>query len=94
MLSTGAVAVFKSFELHAVGPFWLGGAVTIFGVLLGVLGWKLIARSRGDAAVEASRHHDEQVAHHREHLPGGDPPAPQQSSLEHESSLEDPPEPR
>lgn len=97
VMTTGAITVFHSFELHTVGPFWLGGSVTIIGVALGVLGWKLISRGRSDVALEAARHNDEQVARHQEDLAGDGPrPHRQDPSSEYapaeESSLEDPPE--
>jgi hypothetical protein len=82
-----------------VDPFWLGGAITILGVALGVLGWKLIARGRSDVALEAARHNDDQVARHQAHLAGEGSDARQYGSasehtLEKESSLRDPPDQR
>lgn len=99
VMTTGALAVFNSFELYSVDPFWLGGAVTIVGVALGVLGWKLICRGRGDVALEGARYNDEQVARHEANLAGGDPRAQgsnegRDRSTRAESSLEDPPDPR
>lgn len=91
----GIVTVFNSFKFHAVDPFWLGGAITIVGVALGVLGWKLIARGRGDVALEAARDNDEQVAGHQACLADEGPDARRyDSASEKKSSLEDPPDQR
>ncbi|MFI7495495.1 hypothetical protein ACH9D2_12375 [Kocuria sp. M4R2S49] len=99
VLTFGAVTVFNSFKFHTVDPFWLGGVITIAGVAFGVLGWKMIARGRSDAALEAARHHDEQAALHRAHLADEGPRARHRDTSSEdapgaESSLEDPPEPR
>lgn len=95
----GVVTVFNSFKFHTVDPFWLGGAITIVGVALVVLGWKLITRGRSDVALEAARHNDDQVARHQAYLAGEGPDARQHDTAsEHtsqkESSLEDPPDQR
>ena len=95
----GVVTVFNSFKFHMVDPFWLGGAITILGVALGVLGWKLIARGRSDVALEAARHNDDQVARHQAYLAGEGPDTRQHDSApehvsEKKSSLEDPPDQR
>ena len=94
----GVLTVFNSFKLHTVHPFWLGGAITIVGVAFGVLGWKLIARGRSDAVLEAARRTDDQVAGHQAYLAGEGPDArhydPASEHASEKSSLEDPPDQR
>ncbi|TDL42460.1 hypothetical protein [Kocuria rosea] len=99
VLTLGVLTVFNSFEFYAVDPFWLGGVITIAGVAIGVLGWKMITRGRSDAALETARHNDAPVPGHQEGLAGdGHRPRRQDPSSEYapgeESSLEDPPERR
>ncbi|MEX5307606.1 hypothetical protein RF644_17815 [Kocuria sp. CPCC 205258] len=94
----GVLTVYNSFELHSVGPFWLGGSVLIAGVLLAVLGWNLISRGRGDVALADQQHNEAEVAKHREFMAGRGPQDQGQegerAAAETESSLEEPPETR
>ena len=95
----GVLTVYNSFELHRVGPFWLGGSVTIAGVLLAVLGWKLISRGRGDVAPADQQHNDAEVAKHQAFMARRAPQeqghnAERADSAETESSLEEPPDTR
>lgn len=99
VLFSGIVTLFNSIAFHAAGPFWLGGSITIAGVLLVMLGWKMITRGSSDEALEAARHNDEQTARHRANLDSEDPNTRHQGrgaerSSEAGSSLEDPTEPR
>ena len=95
----GVLTAYNSFELHRVGSFWFGGSVTIAGVLLAVLGWKLISRGRGDVALADQQHNDAEVAKHRAFMARRAPQeqghnAERADSAETESSLEEPPDTR
>lgn len=99
VLTTGVLTVFNSFELHTVGPFWLGGSVTVAGVLIAVLGWRLISRGRGDVALADRQRNDAEVARHQAYSAGGSAHGQGQGdeeagSAETDSSLEEPPESR
>lgn len=99
VLYSGVMTLLSSIAFHVAGPFWLGGSITIAGVLLVVLGWKMITGGSGDEALEAARHNDEQTVRHRANLNGEDPNSRHQSRVAKRSSgagssLEDPTEPR
>lgn len=61
LVGIGSVSVFNSAEAFALSPYWLGGSILIFGVLMLVLGIRMFRRAQVDdaapnaAAYEAQR---------------------------------------
>lgn len=57
LVGIGSVSIFNSAEAFGLSPYWLGGSILIFGVLMLVLGIKMFRRAQvDDAAANATRH--------------------------------------
>ncbi|GEO97009.1 hypothetical protein KTU01_31320 [Kocuria turfanensis] len=60
LVGIGSVSIFNSAEAFTLSPYWLGGSVLIFGVLMLVLGIRMFRRAQIDEAISNSARYQAQ----------------------------------